>query len=91
MIRLEKRPIAKIATGQYINLYGKDGVDLLILINEANGEINDRKMIEVTSFLEEVSAQYNLKDIDDKELGLELEDKYFAWGVQIFRIKRGCD
>lgn len=91
MIHLEKRPMAKVATGQYVNLFGKDGVDLVVLINEANGVINDRKMIEVTSYLEEVSAQYDLNDIKDEELSKELEDRYFEWGVQIFRIKKGCD
>lgn len=84
MIHLEPRNMAKVATGQYINLYGKDGVDMFILINEGNGHIHSSKLRSVTDYLEEVSAQYNLNDITDEDLKEELE-RFFPYGVQIIR------
>lgn len=85
MIQIEKRRASTIATGQYINLYGKDGVDLFVIINEANGHVDDVKMIQASSYLEDVSAQYNLSEVNLEELELQLEERFFPYGVQIVK------
>ena len=87
MIILNRREVAKIAAGQYINLYDKDGVDLFVIINEGNG-INQETIRSAVSYLEEVSAQYNLNDVSNSDIKEELEDNFFPYGVQI--IRKAC-
>lgn len=66
-------------------MYGKDGVDLFVIINEANGHVDDVKMIQASSYLEDVSAQYNLSEVNLEELELQLEEKFFPYGVQVIK------
>lgn len=83
MIKTKGRPKVKIATGHYINAYGKDGVDLFVIIHEAN-TCDDSTILRATAWLEDVLEINNVNDIDNGELELLLE-KFFPYGVSVYR------
>ena len=83
MIKLNWRKTSRISVNKYINLWDKDNVDIFIIINEAN-DTNDQIMKNAISFMEEVSAEYNLNEISNKDIEEEME-RFFPYGVQIIR------
>ena len=67
-----------IATGSYINLW-KDGVDVYLIINEAN-DVDDEKILKATTYLEDVLSHKNLKEVGWNLITEKLED-IFPYGV----------
>lgn len=72
-----------ITTGQYINVY-KDGVDMYVIINEANGIVDDHIIRSATTYLENFAEKNDLNDFSKFDLEEKLE-KYFKYGVHIIK------
>lgn len=68
-----------ITTGYYINFYESGGVDLYVIINEAN-DVSLEKICKAEEYMEDK----DLSSITNKELE-DAMDRIFEYGVQIVR------
>ncbi len=71
-----------IATGSYINIW-KDGVDVYLIVNEAN-DVDSDKIIKATTLLENILEHKNLQEVGWNNITTELED-IFPCGVHIVK------
>ena len=71
----------KIATGHYINIYGKNGKDVYIIINEPN-DVTNEMLIQATSYLENELEHRNLNEVGWNLITDKLED-IFPYGTHI--------
>ena len=78
-----------LCTGHYMNYYyDKHGMDLFIIINEANGDVTTPLDVEVLHKAEDICEKYLENEFIDKNaLQYELE-KVFEYGVQIYLIAK---
>ena len=52
----------KIATGHYINIFDWNGMDIYVIINEAN-DVDDDKILCATTYLENTLRNRELTDV----------------------------
>ena len=76
----------KQAVGQYINIYGGEGIDAYIVLCESEDEVTPDKVERAT----EIIADYCRRSVIKRDdIEAELAD-LFPWGVvEIFIRKRG--
>ena len=72
----------RMTTGSYINIY-KDGVDIYFIVHEANDVDND-KILEATTYLENLLEHRNLNEVGWNNITTELES-IFPYGVHIVK------
>lgn len=70
----------KIATGHYINIYGK-GKDIYIIINEPN-DVTSEMILKATTYLENTLEHRNLNEVGWNLITDKLED-IFPYGTHI--------
>ena len=79
-----------LGTGHYMNYYDTLGSkDMLIIINESNGDATEPLDTEKLHKAEDICEKYVDKAFKDKNIRLELEKELeyiFEYGVQIYIV-----